>query len=78
MSVQAKLDHIGLNVRDRERSIRRYRDVPGCRLSDCLPGGDTGEPAVPDGIKIEISHGMKTVNMVYGHRYDIARKIAAS
>jgi len=33
---------------------------------------------VPDGIKIEISHGMKTVNMDYGNRYDIARKIAAS
>ncbi len=50
MSVQAKLDHIGLYVKDHERSIRWYHDVLGYRLSDYLPGGNTDEPAAPEGI----------------------------
>jgi len=73
MSFQAKQDHIGLYTNDHKRSVRWYRDVLGCRLPDCLPGGDTEEPAAPDGIEIEISHGMKTVDMDSGSRSGIAR-----
>jgi hypothetical protein len=71
MSIQAKQDLIGLYTNVHKRSVRRYRDVLGCRLSDCLPGGDTEEPAALDGI--EISHGMKTVEIDKGRRSGIAR-----
>jgi|GEM_PF-573111 catechol 2,3-dioxygenase len=32
----------------------------------------------PDGVKIEISHGMKAVDLDYGSQYEIAQSIAAS
>ena len=50
MSVQAKLDHLGLYTKDIERSMRWYHEILGYRLSDYLPPGNIEEPVAPDGI----------------------------
>ena len=50
MSVQAKLDHIGLYTKDIERSMRWYYEILGFRVSDYLPPENTEEPVAPDGI----------------------------
>lgn len=48
--MRVKVDHVGLYVRDIERTIRWYHRVLGFRLSDYLPPGNVEEPVAPDGI----------------------------
>ncbi|OGL69696.1 MAG: hypothetical protein A3J27_03430 [Candidatus Tectomicrobia bacterium RIFCSPLOWO2_12_FULL_69_37] len=49
-AVRVKLSHVGIYVRDMERSLRWYQEVLGLKLSDYLPAGNTQEPAAPHGI----------------------------
>ncbi|MEE9276580.1 MAG: VOC family protein [bacterium] len=48
--IRPRLSHVGVYVRDLERSVRWYQEVLGMRLSDHLPPGNAEEPAAPDGI----------------------------
>ncbi|MEK6709212.1 MAG: VOC family protein [Nitrospinota bacterium] len=49
-AVRVKLSHVGIYVRDMEKSLRWYQEVLGLKLSDYLPGGNTEEPQAPHGI----------------------------
>ena len=49
-AVRVRLSHVGIYVRDMERSLRWYQEVLGLKLSDYLPAGNTQEPAAPHGI----------------------------
>lgn len=49
-AIRVKLAHVGIYVRDMERSLRWYQEVLGLKLSDYLPAGNTQEPAAPHGI----------------------------
>lgn len=49
-AIRVKLSHVGIYVRDMEKSLRWYQEVLGLRLSDYLPAGNAQEPAAPHGI----------------------------
>ncbi|MBI3129069.1 MAG: VOC family protein [Candidatus Tectomicrobia bacterium] len=49
-AIRVKLSHVGIYVRDMEKSLRWYQEILGLRLSDYLPAGSTQEPAAPHGI----------------------------